>query len=224
MGLIECFLVTKTDRVGRYLRRYVRTYERPSAHKCLNGYGCDVMFRIEDAPAEPSVTSWERSDPRWPSTCPQCGYVFLEEDEWILFTDPLYENSDGWSWPRRELPAGSMYFPSWLQPEEGDTNLTPGYVCPTEGSVLTVITPEWSDGTGTYEWTIDAYCSNCDRKSEVHHCWCRHGIAPKITVNKVPPPGDSFGTCRAGAGSIWQHMSSGRGWHGMLENGFLRQC
>lgn len=63
------------------------------------------------------------------------------------------------------------------------------------------------------EWNIDSRASNCtepqDRK---HRCWCKHGIPPFITVNKIGR------SCKAGAGSI---LISG--FHGMLINGEIKQ-
>ena len=63
-------------------------------------------------------------------------------------------------------------------------------------------------------WRIDSYCSNCTRREELHSCWCRHGTAPNITVNKTPNDGET--TCAAGAGSI-----QADDYHGFLQNGVL---
>jgi hypothetical protein len=63
--------------------------------------------------------------------------------------------------------------------------------------------------------------SNCDRKGEDHDCWCVHGEAPNLTINKTPAPGRS--TCSAGAGSIWSKQGQSDEWHGFVTNGELVQ-
>lgn len=165
---------------------------------------------------------------QWPTKCDYCDYEFTDEDERQTNQRVLYvaapgnEGVEPFEWTTGDMPAGVMYFPSWMQPSE-DREMR-GYVCPTDGTVLIVVTPNKPDWTGTHHWIVDAYCSNCERKGEVHHCWCRHYTteaqsAPWITVDKVPPTSDNFGTCGAGAGSIWSNMP--HGWHGFLRDGYL---
>jgi len=216
MTPIACNFFEPTGKYARYLRRYPKWDE---AHRCSNRYTCDASVRIEDTDAQaPSGDSWPHDDPRWPTVCATCGYTFKPDDEWQLFHDEIYECGYGGVYPRRELPVGSMYYPSWLQPKEGEDHQHLR-VCPTDGTVLLVIIPDKPDGTGRTEWIVDAYCSNCDRQGEVHHCWCRRGKPPWITVDKTPPASDSYGTCNAGAGSIWTRMPDG--WHGFLRDGHL---
>lgn len=60
-------------------------------------------------------------------------------------------------------------------------------------------------------WHIDGQASNCTKKDDkIHKCWCRHGVAPRFTVDK------NGNTCSAGAGSILVP-----GWHGFLRDGYL---
>ena len=74
---------------------------------------------------------------------------------------------------------------------------------PHPGPNLHVVCP---DGT---VWNIDMRATNCTRPDDdTHHCWCRHGEPPNVTVDKN---GD---TCQAGAGSI-----ATPGYHGFLRNG-----
>lgn len=232
MDRIRCFLVEDTNRVVVSLRRYARWAEDRKTCSGPTGY-CNVSVEI-DVIDTPRTSDGKRiclptpptNDARWPQACPECGYEFQSSDEWQINQDPLYAPAPGndppdcdpGPWPIMGLPVGAMFFPSWLQPIEGEP-FHKGYLCPTDGRVLIVITPDNPDGTGKHQWIVDQYCSNCDRKGEIHHCWCRTTNAPWITVNKTPPTTDDFGTCGAGAGSIYTRMPDG--WHGFLTNGYL---
>lgn len=183
----------------------------------------DASGHLEILPMPPN------DDPRWPTVC-ECGYVFAEDDEWQINQNEIYVPAPGnedlapegpRSWPRWDLPAGAMYYPAWLQPRGSNEAGPNSYVEPTDGSVLTVIVPAMPDGSGRSEWIVDAYCKNCDRKGQRHHCWCRRGTPPNVTVDKNPPA-DGLGTCSAGGGSIW--IDPPRGWHGFLTGGWLRKA
>ena len=102
-----------------------------------------------------------------------------------------------------DLPAGAMWEAPWM----GDTYRVNG-----AGPVLVVRLPNGHD------WMPGSQANNCGRPGEDHDCWCVHGQAPDLTVDKMPEPGRS--TCTAGAGSI----GSGSGdhyWHGFLRSGEL---
>lgn len=232
MQPIRCFLVEPSGRAKLSLRRYANFHLPAEDRACsVHPYGYhNAEVQVGEIPVIWSPDGYlenlptpRHDDPRWPQTCP-CGYVFTETDEWQINQEEIYVPAEGnegiepFAWPHRDLPAGAMYFPTWLQNKHGE-NATPGYTEPTDGKVLAVMVPKNPDGTGSTQWIVDAYCSNCDRKGQRHHCWCRHGQAPWITVNKTPPTCDSFGTCGAGAGSIWTNMP--HGWHGFLQNGYL---
>lgn len=93
----------------------------------------------------------------------------------------------------------AMNYPAW----EGKPH---SYHPDAQGRCLFVATPGGI-------WCIDSRASNCTLPNDnEHRCWCRHGDAPLITVDKVGL------TCSAGAGSI----QSGD-WHGFLRNGELVQ-
>ncbi len=95
-----------------------------------------------------------------------------------------------------KFPVGAM----WFYDEDG-------YPKGEDGRTLFVETPAGS-------WLVDGRASNCNMlKDNVHRCWCRHGHAPNITVDK------NGNTCAAGAGSI--AMGS---YHGFLINGELTNC
>lgn len=80
------------------------------------------------------------------------------------------------------------------------------------GPVIVVLLPNGG------EWMPGSRSSNCTRREEDHDCWCVHGEAPELTVDKVPEPGRS--TCEAGAGSI-SNGSGANNWHGFLRAGVL---
>lgn len=236
MDRIRCFLVEDTNTAEVYLRRYERWHD-DRATCAASGYGshdASVVIAVEQTQRTEegfrlqALKAPAHDDPRWPTHC-ACGYAFQDTDEWQISQHELYSPAPGndgpdglepsaWIWPIHRLPAGAMFYPSWLQPKEGEA-FHKGYLCPTDGTVLMVICPDNPDGSGTHQWIVDQYCSNCGRKGEIHHCWCRSGQAPWITVNKTPPTSDDFGTCSAGAGSIWTRMPDG--WHGFLTNGYL---
>jgi hypothetical protein len=217
-GPIRCFFLEETDRVALYLRRYVPHGDA----KCPQVYGYhNATTRIEDADAiwgevregreraalnfRPEVIPHE--DPRWPAQC-GCGYVFQETDQWQLHQDLLYRRVDtGEVMALRDVPPGGMWYSDWM--------LSPGsnrWRGP-DGRSLTVRVPS-SYSTGHADWVIDAVANNCTRPDDLDHkCWCRHGNPPNITVDKVG------NTCAAGGGSILVP-----GYHGMLQEGYLREC
>lgn len=109
-----------------------------------------------------------------------------------------------------QFGPGAMWYAVWIEEHLRGTDeyWLHHYHFGPDGRVLGVQTP---GGT----WIIDSRCSNCTRKDDAtHHCWCRHGTPPQLTVDKIPEAGGS--TCAAGAGSI--QCGS---WHGFLRNGFL---
>lgn len=236
MSKIRCFLVEEIGLVKLSLRRY------SSGSECSgHPYGYhNATVDLGEHPAQYQEYKGRQTlglmprppkdDPRWPVKCDHCDYFFVDGDEWQINQEQIYVPAPGndgpddlpreeWRWVRHGLPAGAMYYPSWLQPGKSydePEGGTPGYCEPTDGTVLTVICPAWADWTGTAEWIVDSYCSNCSRRGERHHCWVRTGTPPWVTVGK---DGD---TCAAGAGSIWVNMSSPRGgWHGYLRDGWL---
>lgn len=224
MTPIRCFVVHETGRAQISLRRFTFSTNQ-QCPSIIGGHNAVVLIGEADLKLDgqghQQVIKCSRADPRWPVQCEHCSYMFAPDDEWQTNQSVIYEPAPGdWApepgrWALRDLPPGAMFYPSWLQPTEGRDGRW--YCCPTEGSVLSVICPMEPDGSGRGEWCIDAYCNNCDRKGQVHHCWCRHGVAPLISVDKSPT--DELGTCGAGGGSIW--MKSPHGWHGFLQNGYL---
>jgi hypothetical protein len=196
---VKCFLITASDKSGRYLRRYTSGTKcdvcQHGYHQSLVHIGDFKAILTEDGyESSPSASKYE-GDERWPATAP-CGYVFAEEDEWQVFTKRIYTDADGNAYTLNELPPGAMYDADWC-PWKGP-----------DGRSLVVILP---NGHG---WCIDHQANNCTIPEDVaqkqHHCWIRHGEPPNITVDK------NGITCQAGAGSILTPK-----WHGFLRNGYL---
>lgn len=213
MGPVECFLVGPTDRAAVWLRRYVsgssgdcskgrHSYRdaKVPVGQCSSRVDEEGIFRHDNTPEVPD------EDPRWPTHC-ACGYEFADEDERQVFTETIYADGDaGREWPLREAPAGAMWDAEWMGDWAGVNGSGPNW---------TIRLPNGHD------WTPGSRASNCGRRDEPlgsHDCWCVHGEAPKLTVDKQPEPGRS--TCTAGAGSI-SSGSGDRNWHGFLRDGML---
>jgi hypothetical protein len=156
------------------------------------------MFLLGDYDEATNEEKPSENDPRWPSTCEKCGYIFQEVDERQLFCRHLWQKDTGEIYTLEDAPPGAMWDATWFHD-------VPRWQGP-DGKALVVKCPP--DG---WDWHIDGRASNCTRKDDnVHKCWVRHGVPPDITVDKI---GD---TCAAGAGSIQTPK-----WHGFLREGWL---
>lgn len=226
---IRCFGVEQTGSVRVSLRRYVSS-RSCKAQDCPGG-SMSYHNASVDIGTEPAHTDDRgylvplkmppRDDPRWPATC-ICGYEFADDDEWQINQDHLYApmpNSADQApatgpWTMRDMPAGAMLYPSWLQPDHGYTqSVDNGDTRPRrwqpgpDGKVLMVVTPRG-------EWIVDSRASNCTLPEDnKHRCWVRHGEIPDVNVDK------NGLTCGAGGGSIMIGD-----YHGFLRNGWLEEC
>lgn len=210
----RCFLVEPAAMVAIELRRYRMSTSGDSCPGRMGYHDASVQIgeetiRIDERGRQKISKDVARDDPRWPRAC-GCGYVFTDADEWQVNEHRLYVsrkpdfNSDikEGRWTVHNLPPGAMFYPDWLQPEEGEWRF---YEPGPDGKVLAVICPNGR------QWIIDSEASNCTRKGDrTHHCWIRHGVPPLITVDK------NGNTCQAGAGSI-----QAGDYHGFLRNGVL---
>lgn len=110
----------------------------------------------------------------------------------------------GEEFDHRSIPAGAVWEAEWM----GDSFRVNG-----DGPVLVVRLPDGRD------WMPGSRAGNCPKERGVDHdCWCVHGEAPNLHVDKVPVEGRS--TCTAGAGSIGPRDDE-FGWHGFLHDGQL---
>jgi len=214
MEPISCFMVEPTGGATVALRRYTKIgVGEDRAKDCPGGGGYhDALYPLEGiVPVElddecifrvdtPEVAD---DDPRWPTVCSKCQMPFIDgQDPKQVFTEVLYGDAAGNTWTQRELPPGAIWEAKWM----GDWARING-----SGPTLVIKLP------GGHEWTPGGQASNCGRKGEPlgsHDCWCVHGTAPALTIDKNPEPGRT--TCTAGAGSI-----ASRNWHGFLRDGKL---
>jgi len=207
---METFLIAPSERARLSLRRYQRNDE-----PCPHGYhnasapigfvpmtiGGEENYEF-DSPEKPA-----KDDPRWPVKCEHCTYHFAPDDCWQLSIQPLYVAADGRETSLHDAPTGAMWDAFWL-PDNYKINGS--------GPCWIVRLPNGDD------WTMGSNATNCPREGEDHDCWCVHGEAPKLTVDKNPEPGRT--TCNAGGGSIWAGQGTERDWHGFLRDGQLVQA
>lgn len=171
MGQIECFWLEPTKQYKRYLRRYSSRYDssgeplpesrcplQPGKFSYHNASNYMDVIEADDCPVSGDL--WDHADPLWAKTC-GCGYVFMDDDQWQLFVDPLYRKATGELMSLREAPPGAMWDASWLREWHTD------WVGP-DGLCVVVKTPGG-------EWPIDGPSSNGDG-------WNRTGKIPKITA------------------------------------------
>ena len=205
---IKCFNVIPNHRQFVYLRRFTYSDEN---NKCINNgnFGHDAMIKIEDRDIVYTKKGYIDSINykefgrlnEYPKLC-NCGYEFKENDIWQIHTQQQYIREDKLNdeiYSIRNLPIGAIYEAYWLNNVIGYFGL--------DGKSLHVI-------TAGGEWNIDSQASNCTKPNDnIHKCWCRHGISPNLTVNKIG------NTCNAGGGSIIIGN-----YHGFLINGELTNC
>lgn len=132
----------------------------------------------------------------------------------LLEPMPAAESDGGRLWRRtdtgevialRDAPPGAMWFATWFMNDEVPPRnfVSGGWTNNFEPSLI-VRTPGG-------DWDVDSRAGNCTMKEDkLHRCWCRHGVAPNVTVDK------NGRTCAAGGGSI----ICGN-YHGFLQNGHL---
>lgn len=204
---IACFVIKQGHQAKRSLRRYHGpeegepecSREGRSYHSTSVEIGTHPLILAEDGMIAPIDPTDYLRDERWPTHC-ECGFEYSDDDHWQVNQDPIYTAEDGREMTLREAPAGAIWVATWM-PEWAGVNggRGPAYVV------------KLPDG---HEWMPGMNATNCDRKGQDHDCWCVHGEAPLLTVDKNPEPGRT--TCSAGAGSI-----ASPGWHGFLTNGEL---
>ena len=204
---IPCFVIVPNGKQFAYLRRFTFSGNDGATCPSNNNYGHDAMVQIEDMDVvlsedgkhirSVSARDFGRKD-EYPAKC-ACGYEFKESDEWQVHTQQQYVREDKANdekYSIRNPPAGALWRATWLEEVRN--------WCGEDGHVWCVMTPAG-------EWNMDSQASNCDKRDDKqHHCWCRHGVAPNFTVDKIG------NTCGAGAGSILI-----KDYHGFLRNGEL---
>lgn len=220
MSGTACFLLEDTGRQNHYLRRYAQV--DGGCTGAANYHSAKIFTRLLAEGEQPRTL---HEDPRWPSACERCAYVFTEDDRRQDLTQTVYRRTDtGEELELSAAPVGAMWFAGWMEKHPSQ--------CGPDGRYLVVRTPGG-------DWTVDSRCSNCDSACEhcgvpyllhqeggkhgynpaackqykdarPHKCWVRHGEAPNVTVDKAGV------TCGAGGGSIMAGS-----YHGFLQNGRL---
>lgn len=205
----RCFLLEPTPSAEIELRRYQTVPERPCPdglgyHDARRAIGTALARRTPDGMiASLCGEKPPPSDPRWPTKCDHCDFVFNNEDSFSYFSSQYWQMNQHVIYVRTDTaeqytlpkaPVGAMWYADWMQ-----------WVTGPDGRCLVVRLP------GNHDWTVDGRASNCAMPGDsVHRCWIRHGTPPNVTVDK------NGLTCQAGAGSIQTPT-----WHGYLRNGEL---
>lgn len=167
-------------------------------------------FPFNKATGESEHPSWD--DLNWPTRCEGCGrtldFDLAHEghDDRHTRGATFYRDAQGRELPLNEFGPGAMWEAPWYGSDwQGE-----------DGRTIVVRVPGNANVPHASDWLIDSQATNCTRKEDkTHHCWCRHGEPPVLTVNK-----NDCHTCQTGGGSYW-HASSQGGWHGHLTNGWL---
>lgn len=121
---VKCFMISKTERLARWLRRYGGT--------CPGPYGYhNAMVRIEDGPRILTPEGYIEAqwhpldDPRWPTSCDHCGATIdwekSPEVPGQLFTVDIYQTPEGKDVSIHssdlpgieQAPAGSLFYSTW---------------------------------------------------------------------------------------------------------------
>lgn len=195
MSAIRCFWIEPTGEAQLTLHVY--------CVGCGGGVERDVgRFPFNRLTGQSQHPNWDGLS--WPERCEHCGRVFdfdwehRPHDDRSTTGRSFYRDAQGREATATEFGPGAMWEAPWYgEAIQGD-----------DGRCIIVRVP------GNHDWIIDGHASNCGRPDDkAHHCWCRHGEPPNLTVDK------NCNTCQAGAGSFWADMP--HGWHGHLTNGWL---
>lgn len=205
-GPIPVFFIAPTNRYRRKFRRYASS---GGMNCCPAGFGyhnADVFIGEVIADESPTCKREREteSDPRWPTKCDHCDYVFAEDDEWQVFYECVYVSGDGREMTLRDRVPGACWDAEWFY-KDSDGNPEPGRRVGPDGRFLIAVCPNG------HEWMIDYRASNCTMPDDdEHRCWVRHGRPEDGTLHV-----DKNGlTCAAGAGSI-----IAGDYHGFLHDG-----
>lgn len=208
----QTFWLERTDNVAWGLRRYAdrdrSTCGADSYHDALIYLGVQPAVFSERG-TYAAVAAVDHDDPRWPTGCRRCDFIFGVDDRWQTWQEGIYlrpdtgqqyvlhqsAGADGLGAP--SAPVGASWDAWWMS----DWAKGPDGIC------LMVRLPNGHD------WMVDNEANNCTRPGDRNHkCWVRHGDPREsnVTVDK------NGATCAAGAGSILAGD-----YHGFLVGGVL---
>jgi len=198
VGEVQTFWTVLGERARLELRRYASSGKGacPGPHGYHDGraaIGEQYLLRSGEGYVQPGPDV-RHDDPRWPTGCEHCPYVFDDDDHWQSNQREQIVRPDTGetvAWGLGAVPPGAMWDAWWLP--EGWT---------VDGISLVVQLP---DGTG---WTVDGPVANHDGPHDTrtgHRCWTRTG-----DPRAVPP------TVSATPSIVTP------GYHGFLTDGVLR--
>lgn len=186
---IRCFWLEPTSKAEESLRRY-------SSSTCPAGgfsyHNAEVVLGQVAMPAELAGLvgrgddSFPHDDPRWPTKCDACDYVFDADDNWQHKIDRLYQRDDtGELVTIRRAPVGAM----WHSPRMAEFR-KPAKPTP-DGLYIYVKTPGG-------DWPVDGPSSDGGY-------WKRTGTPPHITVR----PSIGIGRAEGGGWAFHAFLTDG---------------
>lgn len=162
---VRCFLIEPNGKWRTYYRRYStdgsacsnrkRSYHDASVLISTDVDGDHVSHTIDPTDAD-------RADPRWPTVCASCGFVFGSTGVWQISRHPVYASAEGVEMELHDARPGAMWHAYWL--DRVGANRAP------DGKNLIAICPDGS------EWWIDGPASNGPG-------WTRTGTPPNVTCS-----------------------------------------
>lgn len=161
---IPCYLIEPSEIAEVSLRRFTYTNE-PSCTSWIHNASA-VLERVEYPLSNElmgdSTVLVDRTDPRWPTVCEGCSYVFQDTDQWQRSNHRLYRRVDtlGDLVVLGKAPVGAMWFASWFRGMKGFDS--------PDGNILVVRTPGG-------DWVVDG-------PSNSGGSWIRTGTAPNVSV------------------------------------------
>jgi hypothetical protein len=190
-GACACYWLEETNRYHRFLRRYSSSMKRP----CVDGGFHNAARRLDTVARKKqpaSGDSWKHDDPRWPTTCLKCGYVFQDDDYWQLSIEQIWRVtatadasyvqvgqrfvlSFGKGSRPEHAPPGALWNGTWM----------PDLYRGSDGIALIARCPNGSD------WTVDGEATGGGH-------WTRSGdprdpstlvVSPSIAIGKAGTEG-----------------------------------
>lgn len=123
---IPLVIAEPTGLYRRDLRRF--TWGRSDGRLCPGReqeqppwQGHDALVIIDHVTWEESELvhgdNWPHDDERWPKQCSNCGYRFLDDDQWQRNDSRIYRRPDGYEFAHwgslKEVPPGTMWRVEW---------------------------------------------------------------------------------------------------------------
>lgn len=165
--VVKCFMIEETKLFDRVLRRFSLSEKA----RCSVGSYHNAIVPIDRVPFESEWSGGDLGDfvklddPRWPTKCDACPYIFTNEDYRQQHWERLFRNpQDDSVFQLRRAPAGSMWNSDWASASWRGA----------DGWCLTVMLP---DGI---EWMIDG--PSRDSNGKRGPSWTRTGAPPMVTA------------------------------------------